>query len=194
MRIDERCGFFIIFMFSVLLMSSWACAQCGDCDDNNPCTMDLCEAMTCQHIPQSCDNANSAIEALFGKSANSTPKSPEIPVQKPQGASASNEAVNIPLSCDDSNPCTSDSYGASGCVHDPVSCDDGNPCTTDSCGANGCVHDPVSCDDGNASTTDQCSSSGCINTPLQKESSKTDFVQFPGPTESEIKNEAARRE
>ncbi len=186
MRRDKLCLSFAIFIISVSLLSSWVSAQCGDCDDNNPCTMDLCEAATCQHIPQSCDNANSATGVSLGSGANSTPKSGEIPVQKPQGASASNEAVNMPVSCDDKNPCTRDSYGANGCIHDQVNCDDGNPCTTDSCGANGCVHDPVNCDDGNASTTDQCGSSGCINTPLLGEGSRTDFVQ------SEMKNEAAK--
>ena len=194
MRRDKRCMSFAIFIFSVLLLSSCAFAQCDDCDDKNPCTKDLCEAATCQHIPQSCDNANFAAGVSLGSGANSTPKSVEIPVQKPQAPSATNEAVNIPANCDDNNPCTRDSYGANGCVHDPVNCDDENPCTTDSCGANGCVHDPVNCDDGNASTTDQCGSSGCINTPLIGESGKTDLVQSPTPIESEIKNECRRRE
>ena len=210
---DKRCLSFAIFIFSVLL-SSWAFAQCDDCDDKNPCTKDLCEASTCQHIPQNCDNVNSEAGVSLGSGANSTPTSAEIPVQKPQVPSASNEAVNIPVSCDDKNPCTTDSYGANscvhdpvncddgspcttdscganGCVHDPVNCDDGSPCTTDSCGANGCVHDPVNCDDGNANTTDQCGSSGCINTPLIGESIKTDLAQSLSTIESEIKNESA---
>ena len=60
MRRDKLCVSFIIFIFSVLLLTSCASAQCGDCDDKNPCTMDLCDGMICQHTPQSCDDANSS--------------------------------------------------------------------------------------------------------------------------------------
>jgi hypothetical protein len=123
--------------------------------------------MTCQHIPQSCCNENFAARVSLGSGANSTPKNDEIPVQKPQMISGSNEAVNIPLSCDDKNPCT-----------------------TDSNGANGCVHDPVNCDDGNASTIDRCGSSGCINTLLPGEGNKIISVQDPSLIESEIQNES----
>jgi hypothetical protein len=191
LRRDKHCLSSTIIIFSILLLSSWASAQCGDCDDSNPCTKDLCEAATCQHIPQSCDNENIAAGVLLGSGANSTPKIAEIQVQKPQGASASSEAGNIPVSCDDKNPCTRDSYGADGCVHDPVNCDDGSPCTTDYCGANGCVHDPINCDDGNASTTDHCGSSGCINAPLLGESIKTDLVPPLNTRESEVQNGSA---
>jgi len=162
---DKRCLSFAIFIFSVLL-SSWAFAQCDDCDDKNPCTKDLCEASTCQHIPQNCDNVNSEAGVSLGSGANSTPTSAEIPVQKPQVPSASNEAVNIPVSCDDKNPCTTDSYGANSCVHDPVNCDDGSPCTADSCGANGCVHDSMNCDDGSPCTADSCGANGCVHDPV----------------------------
>jgi len=167
-RRDKRCLSSAIFILSFVLLSSWASAQCGDCDDNNPCTKDLCEDTTCQHIPQSCGNENFAPRVSLGSGANSTPKNDEIPVQKPQVVFGSNESVNTPVSCDDKNPCTTDSYGA-----------------------NGCVHDPVNCDDGNASTIDQCGSSGCINTPLPGESSKIYSVQSPSPIESEIQNESA---
>jgi len=166
-RRDKRCLSSAIFILSFVLLSSWASAQCGDCDDNNPCTKDLCEDTTCQHIPQSCGNENFAPRVSLGSGANSTPKNDEIPVQKPQVVFGSNESVNTPVSCDDKNPCTTDSYGA-----------------------NGCVHDPVNCDDGNASTIDQCGSSGCINTPLPGESSKIYSVQSPSPIESEIQNES----
>jgi len=50
-----------------------------------------------------------------------------------------------PISCDDSNQCTSDSCDSeTGCGNDPISCDDGNDCTADSCDSvNGCTSDPV---------------------------------------------------
>ncbi|MDQ1261685.1 MAG: hypothetical protein QG575_866 [Euryarchaeota archaeon] len=195
MRRDKRCVSFVIFIFSVLSSLGCALAQCGDCEDNNPCTTDFCDGMTCQHTPQSCDGANSSAWTSFGKGADiSVPKSAEIPGQKQQEPSALKEAVNMPVSCDDNNPCTRDSYGANGCVHDPVNCNDASPCTTDYCAANGCVHDPVNCDDGNANTTDFCGSSGCINTPLPAENSKSYSREslIPDVSESEIKKEAEK--
>jgi hypothetical protein len=39
----------------------------------------------------------------------------------------------------------------------PGSCDDNNPCTTDTCDPiQGCLYTPISCDDGNACTVDSC--------------------------------------
>ncbi len=202
MRRDERCISFVIFILSISLLSSWASAQCDDCDDNNPCTKDLCEAATCQHIPQSCDDAHYAAGVSLGSGANSTPKSGEIPVQKPQVPSASNESANC-------------------CVHDPVNCDDGNASTADQCGSSGCINTPFTgessktdlaqspspieseiknesaeenttsdesqsvteeeplpiCDDGNDSTLDFCMDGSCINKPF-------DMVSIPGENNS----------
>ena len=82
------------------------------------------------------------------------------------------QAQCVTPSCDDGNPCTTDTVVGGACVHTPVSngtacatsaclsaqtcqsgacsggtatsCDDGNPCTTDTCaGATGCAHTPV---------------------------------------------------
>ncbi|MHB8119079.1 MAG: hypothetical protein ACYDHX_10190 [Methanothrix sp.] len=123
--------------------------------------------MSCQHTPQSCEDANSS---AFGKGADiSTAERTESSRQNRQEPSVLKEAVNIPASCDDNNPCTGDSYGA-----------------------NGCVHDPVNCDDGNASTTDLCGSSGCVNTPLLGESINANSVEFLSPIMPEMHNEAAK--
>lgn len=73
-----------------------------------------------------------------------------------------------------------------------ASCDDNNPCTMDSYGAYGCVHDTVNCDDGNDSTTDLCGPSGCINTPLPGESDKAYSVEFLSPVLPEMHNETAK--
>ena len=153
-RKDKLCLSFVIFMFSILLSSGLAFSQCGDCDDNNPCTMDLCESLTCQHIPQDCSNDNSAACGSFGNSANSSaPKSPLIPIYKPQISYSSNGTPDIPINCDDNNPCTRDSYGANGCVHDLVNCDDGNSSTVDSCGSYGCINTPLPVERMNAQPT-----------------------------------------
>ncbi|HEV8199592.1 MAG TPA: LamG-like jellyroll fold domain-containing protein [Candidatus Polarisedimenticolia bacterium] len=75
------------------------------------------------------------------------------------------------VSCDDNNPCTTDTCNAvGGCQHAPVICNDGNACTTDSCNpANGqCVFAPITCDDGNACNgVETCSAGACVaGTPV----------------------------
>jgi hypothetical protein len=192
MRRYRRYVSFIIFIFSTLLLTSCASAQCGDCDDKNPCTMDQCDGTICLHTPQSCADANSSALALPGKDAVTSTAQREGSEQNSQEPFVLKEAVNIPANCDDNNPCTRDSFGENGCVHDPVNCDDGSPCTTDYCTANGCVHDPVSCEDGNANTTDLCGPSGCVNTPILGKSSNTYSEEFLSPIMPETHNEAAK--
>lgn len=60
---------------------------------------------------------------------------------------ANGHCLNVPLTCNDQDACTTDSCDpASGCVHIPVFCDDDDLCTTDSCDpAGGCFHEPVVC-------------------------------------------------
>jgi hypothetical protein len=61
-------------------------------------------------------------------------------------------APEEPATCDDQDPCTTDSYdaGTGRCRHDRISCDDGNALTTDTCdsGTGVCLHAP--CDSGYA--------------------------------------------
>ena len=74
------------------------------------------------------------------------------------------ERLNAPLNCEDGDPCTEDSCGASGCVNAPTACDDSDPCTEDSCDASGCVNAPKACDDGKACTLDACAAGECLHT------------------------------
>jgi len=78
-------------------------------------------------------------------------------------------------SCDDGDPCTSDSCSPGGCVHTETAgcceadleCADGNTCTQDSCEANQCVNLPISLEDGNVCTLDQCDpESGLFHLPI----------------------------
>ncbi len=187
---DKLCLSFGLFILSNLLLLGCASAQCGDCDDKNPCTKDDCDGILCQHIPQSCDEGSSfPWSSLESSSDNSTKDKSGLLRQNNQVSSVSEGAINTSVSCDDNNPCTRDSYGANGCVHDPVNCDDGNPCTSDYCGAGSCIHDPVNCDDGNASTVDLCGPSGCVNTPLLGESNNAYSVKFLSPVIPEMQNE-----
>lgn len=73
-------------------------------------------------------------------------------------------------SCDDSNPCTTDTCGPGGCIHtanDMLPYDDGNVCTTgDRCSGGTAVTDPLDCSDGVTCTRDTCDgSTGCVHTP-----------------------------
>ena len=77
--------------------------------------------------------------------------------------------AGMPLNCDDSNVCTTDSCDAvTGCGHDnnSAACDDGNACTTsDTCANGSCVGGPApDCNDGNLCTDDACDTgSGCVH-------------------------------
>lgn len=76
-------------------------------------------------------------------------------------------------------------------INTSANCDDSNPCTMDSQGADGCIHDLMSCDDGNSNTSDFCSPSGCVNNPLPVERSEVYSVDLPGPVLPEMQNETA---
>jgi len=57
--------------------------------------------------------------------------------------------VNMNLSAEDNNACTTDWCDCeSGCQHEDVDCDDNNKCTEDSCDeTEGCQNVAISCDD-----------------------------------------------
>jgi hypothetical protein len=164
---DKLCSSLAVIVLCALLFPFCVSAQCGECDDKNPCTEDYCNGTQCLHAPKSCGDGSPSTWKPFGLMANfSTPEkignfNTNISMPSNNGA-----VFNAAVSCNDGNPCTTDYYGANGCVHDPVNCDDQNPCTTDYCGANGCVHDPVNCDDQNPCTTDYCGPNGCVHDPL----------------------------
>ncbi len=156
-----------VLVLSALLFPFCVSAQCGECDDRDPCTEDYCNGTQCLHAPKSCGDGSLSTWKPFGLIANfSTPEkigdtNANISMPSNNGA-----GFNAAVSCNDGNPCTTDYYGANGCVHDQVNCDDKNPCTIDYCGPNGCVHDQVNCDDKNPCTTDYCGPNGCVHDPL----------------------------
>ena len=134
-----------------------------NCDDGNVCTFDQCYpnvAGGCYHLDQKspccigqtsicddgiqctnddCDPATSACNHTF----NTAPCSDGSSCTQ-NDVCASGVCGGAVLSCDDSNPCTTDACDpAAGCAHGPIdsgTCDDGNPCTTaDTCSAGKCV-------------------------------------------------------
>lgn len=123
------------------------------CDDNNPCTGDVCLPKSgCQHanLVEACqkDDLCAVHACQSGKCTviNATP-------------------------CDDGNPCTSDSCDTKiGCQYKVLTgpaCDDGDSCTKgDVCKFGNCVGKGKSCNDGNPCTDDGCDPSGtCTNKP-----------------------------
>jgi len=97
----------------------------GDCDDDDPCTVDTCElGRICAHEPVVCDDGDActadACDPLRG-------------------------CVAPARSCDDGDACTTDGCDpASGCTTEPVVCADGDACTTDGCDPDvGCTFAPI---------------------------------------------------
>ena len=132
---------------------------CGDCDDCNPCTTDICEPdATCGHLynyEEGCDDGSACTtddHCLMGACAGS------------------------PVDCDDDNECTVDlcDPGTGQCLHDAfasdgIGCDDGVPCTSpDECQAGVCKTQVKLCDDGSACTVDSCdeTTGACQHAPL----------------------------
>lgn len=111
------------------------------CDDNNPCTVDRCDAERglCQNNLMRCDDENLCTQDSCDY--------------------ATGDCRNLPLDCDDANACTMDSCDvATGeCTYAERSCDDKDPCTDDACDpAVGCKNAPKDCSDGSACTVDAC--------------------------------------
>ncbi|MFN3200297.1 MAG: Ig-like domain-containing protein [Bradymonadia bacterium] len=79
-------------------------------------------------------------------------------------------------SCDDGNPCTSDSCQDGNCVHDPIdggSCDDGSGCSSRECQMGNCVtleqqEDGTECDDNSMCTEgDTCQGGDCVGEEIE---------------------------
>ncbi len=132
------------------------------CDDDNPCTTDGCDSVagcTVQTIPGCCNT-----------DADCTDSSACTVNER----CVSHACASDPLTCDDGNPCTTDSCSAAtGCTFTAVpngqSCGDLDPCNgQESCQSGTCVQGTAPlCDDGNPCTVDACDSgSGCTHTAV----------------------------
>ncbi len=121
-----------------------------DCNDNNPCTDDLCDKVKgCNpnFNAKACDDANACTKDDICKFGDC------------EGSS---------ISCNDGNPCTDDACDAKkGCIYSSNSaiCDDSSACTTgDACKNSVCGGALVNCDDGNICSDDTCDKKlGCVN-------------------------------
>jgi len=124
------------------------------CNDGNPCTDDLCDAVSGCAFPNNkmpCDDDDPCTLADQCQEGTCTP-GPKV-------------------TCNDGNPCTKDLCDADkGCLYQPVDgpCDDLNPCTTgDFCSLGKCTFKALDdCNDGNLCTTDACDpTQGCTHVP-----------------------------
>jgi hypothetical protein len=155
--------------------------QCGgtsqlDCDDNNPCTNDMCFLeLGCIHSynasPCNDNNACTEGDTCGGGVCNGGPMIPCIDENFCTSDACIPELgcvfTNKNSLCDDGNPCTVKDHCVGGeCVSGgDLNCDDENPCSSDMCIPElGCIHayntDP--CDDGNACTDAACKSGECL--------------------------------
>ncbi len=134
-----------------------ACQAGGalDCNDNNPCTSDSCDASSgCVHLGNAlpCDDNNACTVGDACQAGLCLPGAATV--------------------CNDGNPCTDDSCDVSkGCVtkNNILPCTDNSVCTLgDACGGGVCLPGAASsCDDDNGCTTDSCDAKlGCqhVNT------------------------------
>ena len=137
------------------------------CDDGNPCTIDGCDPVagcTVQTMA-GCFFCNTDMECRDRDSSACTVNERCV----------SHACVSDPLTCNDGNPCTTDSCdAATGCTFTPVpngqSCGDLDPCNgLETCQSGTCTPGTAPlCDDGNPCTVDACdSNSGCTHTAVQ---------------------------
>ena len=131
------------------------------CEDDNPCTIDHCDALAgCVHLPKQ-SPCCVGTENLCEDGNPCTDDSCD-----PVTAACAHTPNSAP--CDDGDPCTVDDQCAEGgCQGPPKDCDDGNPCTDDYCAPEGgCATvnlDGVACDDLlECSTGDTCEQGVCV--------------------------------
>jgi hypothetical protein len=163
---------------------------CGDCDDGNPCTDDVCRAGVCQHPPNSapCDDGNPCTtgEACRDGSCQGGVNACQCAVDEDcaphddgddcNGRLRCVERVCVPdpagpVVCDTSQdpPCQRNTCQPQGgfCLRVPLQdgspCEDGNACTRlTACAQGECRGQAVTCDDGNPCTDDRClPAAGC---------------------------------
>jgi hypothetical protein len=129
------------------------CVEClsdGDCEDNNPCTDDACDANVCTHV----NNTDSCNDGLYCTQTDTCSGGVCVGVGDPCDPQSStpvcSEALNQCVECETN-----------------AQCNDGNVCTTDLCLMNVCTNNAnnLPCDDGLFCTaTDICSATVCVGT------------------------------
>jgi hypothetical protein len=146
--------------------------SCGDCDDLDAGTFDICQAETglCIHVEIECPAGSPCtlfdVDPVTGD-CKWTPKCESGPCTLGTCNPLTGDCLWVEK-CDDDNACTLDYclVEAGGvCENVPVDCNDKDLCTADTCDpVSGCVNVPVECDDGDATTIDYCGKTlGCVH-------------------------------
>ncbi|MEZ4268907.1 MAG: hypothetical protein R3F39_21330, partial [Myxococcota bacterium] len=158
-------------------LTTGCCVGPADCQDDNPCTVDLCPVagQICNHaaiagccnLDSECSDGDSCtLDACsgFGGDCTFTP----LP-----------GCCHGPADCNDGDPCTEDVCGSDGgtCSHKPLcckdddGCDDSDDCTTEQCVEGQCLFEYTcclsasDCNDFQSCTNDQCIGGECVHTP-----------------------------
>jgi Dictyostelium (slime mold) repeat. len=104
------------------------CLHDTTCDDGDACTTAVCDAPgTCAHVPTDCsDDDPCTVDTCFQELAGC--------LNAPLGCAPDGGTPCAPMACD---PAT----GA--CAQVPIVCDDGDPCTVDACEGGACTTTPA---------------------------------------------------
>lgn len=153
-----------------------------DCNDDLPCTTDLCEAGVCS-------NALAAgfclIDGICWTDAQANPANGCercLANSAPQSWTSNDGAA-----CDDGQACTGPDVCLGGtCTSQPIVCaDDGNPCTSEACVGGACQTTPLTgtaCEDGNPCTVgDACDKGSCVAGGAPKDSDMDGSVDVACP-------------
>jgi hypothetical protein len=143
--------------------------QAPRCDDDNPCTNDMCNPATGCQAPAApnrttCDPPSGTLETC-------TNGARQVTACGQLGCAPGSTICN---NCGGTGQCNGNQFTPcnNGRAGAPVNCDDTNQCTNDSCSATGCQHGAVqnraqcvngdiqSCNNGNFSNQD-CGANGC---------------------------------
>jgi len=156
-----------------------SCVPSGDldCNDNNPCTVDLCDPVEgCYTEVLSCDDGNpctdDSCDSVTGcRHDANTAICNDGDACTDADRCSGKQCKGTPLDCSDGDTCTLDKCADGICSNPPNigACDDGNACTTgERCFDGVCMNgSPVDCYDGSDCTADSCNpASGCVNTPI----------------------------
>lgn len=173
------------------LTGTGICMGPEDCDDRDPCTVDVCKATgECEHLA-TCQAGERCCEGRCGECCDDAECDDGVSctvdrcflgacVAMADDGACGNEAIEMYCSltgdCRAREPCTGSASGE---------CDDAEACTDDSCVGGLCSHDPCSsgtvccpdtgcseccsdsqCDDDDPCTVDSCAAGGCQHTPL----------------------------
>ncbi len=187
-----------------------------DCDDQNPCTTDVCKAdkgclyEAADNVPCNADdnpctvNDSCTLDKGSGKSVCTSGKQKAC---DSGGACSTGVCLSSTgkckytakdgFPCDDGDPCSVETKcNGEVCQGKPNKCDDSDPCTTDTCDPKtGCTHgsvaDAQSCDDGNPCTTSSiCISGKCTGGEANKCDDANDCTKDTCDPKSGCKNES----